>query len=647
MVCKDNSCFSISSSQNTNLAATYVVRGYIVNDPHLSFPTSFRILPLSLITRSPPCFLIHPSIMSGPLVRPKKPSVSPLRRNQPTIKREPGIPGASGIRPPSFATISDPQTALSNVTSLPSNGTASSSSSSSNESFRDYRLKACTLGEVKDRRHHILRFHARAKVNPAQDFTAPIRFHRKDPRNLQFQLTVSEMEQRKKEQEDSAAAAANEKTNEIAKKPAADMSVVAPDGGARRTNQPFQKKLRQVQSGNEASRKLRYEEYYPWVMEDFDGKNTWVGSYEAAQSDTYALFFFDGNGFKMVPAEKFYKMTPRNKYTTLSLEEAEQRMEKKANVPRWIMKHIAEEQQQSGVQVNQRRKFKTVDGSSGAGRRGGGRGLLDDDEEIDYDEEFADDEEAPIMDGNEEDVKEVEEKIKKEQRNATYLGQPEDVADEEEATQEPLIDREGRKLRKYLRSLEKNAFYESDDEENPYVSEKDSDEDMDDVAENDQKQQEQSIAVKQERGVQPVVPAIIRMMKKEYKDLPPGMVILQLPPQMLSRFPKDVWNPSAKRKRNEELDGSLAKKSKIRERSKSKSWSPDPRGGPPKDEDLLTEEDVRSVISAKPITTKELLGILQPKLKKHPQNPERLKALARKVARLHEGVLVLKESTYS
>jgi transcription initiation factor TFIIF subunit alpha len=580
-------------------------------------------------------------------VRPRKPVSSPLRRNQPTIKKEPGTSTPGGIRTPTFAASVPGNGISSNIaTSLPSNGSSSTApSAQSDETSRDYRLKAVSLDEVKDIRHHILKFHSRASVNPGEDFTAPIRFHRKDPRNLQFQLTTSEMEQRRIELEE--VSAAERSGPETTKKPSADMSVVAPDGGARRTAQPFQKKIRQVQSGNEASRKLRYEEYYPWVMEDFDGKNTWVGSYEAAQSDAYALFLFDGNGFKMVPAEKFYKMTPRNKYATLSLEEAEQRMEKKSNVPRWIMKHISDEQQQDGVQLNQRRRFKTVDGS-GPVRRGRASAAGDDEEELDYDEEFADDEEAPIMDGNEEDVKQVEEKIKKEQRNASYLGQPDDLAEEQGDENEPKIDREGRKLRKYLRSLEKNAFYESDDEENPYVSEKDSDddEDMEDVGikQEDQEKRSSSPAIKQEPTIPSVVQPIIRIIKREYNDLPPGMVILQLSPNALGKFPRDVWNPSAKRKRDDESsDFGDVKKSKIRERSKSKSWSPDPRSSPPNEDDLLTEEDVRSVIAAKPITTKELLGILQPKLKRHPQNPERLKALARKVARLHEGFLVLKE----
>ena len=77
-----------------------------------------------------------------------------------------------------------------------------------------------------------MKFHSRSNVNPAKDFTAPIRFHRKDPRNLQFQLTLNEIEERKLQQQQQ-----NQEKQANANKPAkpiADMSVVAPDGGARR-----------------------------------------------------------------------------------------------------------------------------------------------------------------------------------------------------------------------------------------------------------------------------------------------------------------------------------------------------------------------------------------------------------------------------
>lgn len=64
-------------------------------------------------------------------------------------------------------------------------------------------------------------------------------------------------------------------------------------------------------------------------MEDYDGKNVYVGNYEAGASEaTHVLLVTDGTGFKMLPAEKVYRFNPRNKYATLTLEEAEAKMEK-------------------------------------------------------------------------------------------------------------------------------------------------------------------------------------------------------------------------------------------------------------------------------------------------------------------------------
>jgi transcription initiation factor TFIIF subunit alpha len=347
-------------------------------------------------------------------------------------------------------------------------------------------------------------------------------------------------------------------------------------------------------------------------------------------------------------------------------------MEKKNKaVPRWIMKHIGEEQQQQNVnkQINMRRRFKTVDGSmnvaSGSSRRG-------DEDEIDFDEEFADDEEAPIMDGDEEDVKEVEEKIKREQRSANVIGignQP-DNAMEEDDGDEPKIDKEGKKLMKYLRSLEKNVYYDSDDEdENPYASEEESEDEVEEpkikTEEDGIKKEPQLLSPSMRNSVSLEHP-IVKRAKKTFINLVPGMVVLQLAPQNLARFPRDVWNPNAKRRRGDyDSEGQsdtvgTTKKIKI---SKSKSPSPglapsvspppsssrqqSPAPSLPGDEsnpNILTEKDVRDIISTRKVGAKELLGILKPKLKKDPNNNARLKALVTKIAKLSDGVLVLKEN---
>lgn len=619
---------------------------------------------------------------SNPLVRPKRPTgiSSPLRRT-PVSKREfiqnPNALDNRGSRGGSLlsgtATTGEAASSSSSAAGSSSSSGAPAGTASKNTpagpTYTDFTLRACKYEEVKDYRHHIMKFHSRSKVDPAKQFTPPIRFHRKDPRNLQFQLTISEMEERANAEAaanaEGSAPAEGEAAGDKPDKPQADMSLVAPEGGARRQRMPFQRKTRQVQAGDEASRKLRYEEYYPWIMEDFDGKNTWVGNYEAAQSDTYCLFVFDSDGFKMVPAEKWYKMTPRNKFVTLSVEEAEQRMEKKQNAPRWIMRKLGIEQQKSGSNdtINTRRKFKTVEGSI-EGRikanGGGGARVRGDEDELDYDEEFADDEEAPIMEGAEEDVKEVEEKLKKERRGA-HFGAP-DENQAENDFEDRRIDKEGRKLKKYLKSLEKNTHYDSDEDENPYASEEESESESDHTPIKKETTENKSNSSKSALDLQAAAAAAAlqqqiakkAIVKKEYKNLSPGMAIIQLPPNKLAKFPQGVWNPNAKRKRPETLVESApvkSKKLKVKQPSPGLPSSSGSAGAGPgpspdassSDSGMLTEERVRSLLSSKRMKTDELLSILKPDLKRHPKNAEKLKAILRKIAKLNKGILLLKD----
>lgn len=101
---------------------------------------------------------------------------------------------------------------------------------------------------------------------------------------------------------------------------------VAPDGGGRAKRGNLRRKTRQLKVLDENAKKLRFEEFYPWVMEDFDGYNTWVGSYEAGNSDSYVLLSVEDDGsFTMIPADKVYKFTARNKYATLTIDEAEKK----------------------------------------------------------------------------------------------------------------------------------------------------------------------------------------------------------------------------------------------------------------------------------------------------------------------------------
>jgi transcription initiation factor TFIIF subunit alpha len=87
----------------------------------------------------------------------------------------------------------------------------------------------------------------------------------------------------------------------------------------------FHKKTKQVFKVPEATRQLRKEERYPWVMEDATGTEMWVGKMEdVVKAETQAFFMpASNNTFKFVPAHRWYKFQKRPNYHIPNLEEAE------------------------------------------------------------------------------------------------------------------------------------------------------------------------------------------------------------------------------------------------------------------------------------------------------------------------------------
>jgi transcription initiation factor TFIIF subunit alpha len=87
----------------------------------------------------------------------------------------------------------------------------------------------------------------------------------------------------------------------------------------------FQKKTKQVFLVPEATRQLRKEERYPWVMEDGTGEQIWVAMLEHSnRADNHAMFLPTvDNVFKFVPPHRWYKFQKKSKRKSRSLEEVE------------------------------------------------------------------------------------------------------------------------------------------------------------------------------------------------------------------------------------------------------------------------------------------------------------------------------------
>ena len=87
----------------------------------------------------------------------------------------------------------------------------------------------------------------------------------------------------------------------------------------------FQKKTKQVFLVPEATRQLRREERYPWVMEDAVGSQIWTGMLDDIhKAETRAMFLPTAdNVFKFVAPNRWYRFQKRQSHKIPSLEEAE------------------------------------------------------------------------------------------------------------------------------------------------------------------------------------------------------------------------------------------------------------------------------------------------------------------------------------
>ena len=74
-------------------------------------------------------------------------------------------------------------------------------------------------------------------------------------------------------------------------KTGADTSLIAPLGGATRNKQMlFKKRTKQIYLAKEDARELKEQEHKPWILEDYDGQNSYTGSYEGSQRSDYVFF---------------------------------------------------------------------------------------------------------------------------------------------------------------------------------------------------------------------------------------------------------------------------------------------------------------------------------------------------------------------
>ncbi|KAA8649238.1 hypothetical protein EYZ11_003043 [Aspergillus tanneri] len=331
-------------------------------------------------------------------------------------------------------------------------------------------------------------------VDPRDEsqFTRPVRLQRRDPRARSHGMGSEKGQDIQKEASESSNHLEDAEREELETRKAArekeraeNLAQIAPSIGSapKRSNAPKQK-TQQVSKTDMtpeeiARTRIKYEEALPWHLEDFDNRNIWVGNYEAALSETHAIFVLENTGkMRMIPVEKWYRFNAKNQFKTLTIEEAEKFMAKKVKDPRWFMEKQQELAQRKELEqyAKQRKVYAGKQATPGGESLEAG--------EMDFEEDrFADDEEHDDLFNEDEETKAAEKRIKQDQLKANVF----DLKEEKEYEDEELREKKerearrvlGKKVRKALQKREKNYDYSSGSDVNPYSDEEESSDDSD------------------------------------------------------------------------------------------------------------------------------------------------------------------------
>jgi transcription initiation factor TFIIF subunit alpha len=438
----------------------------------------------------PPLFIRRPK--ADPLVRPKK---RQPRRPQPPSGTP--APKANGVVAAAAGNKSNQSGALG-AGSQPTNAQLSGIwSQPLSENLKEFSLFTTKRALLEGVRHHVARFSKPTDPFDEREFTRPVRLHRRDPRappaGAGGAVKDEDIEMANVDSKDAMLDDKERERQELLRQEKeaqrqADLAQIAPsvNTGASNTQkkQAFKKKTQQVFRNDssveaQAQSKLRYEEALPWHLEDFDNKNTWVGNYESALSGTYVMLVPTPKGFELVNLEKWYKFTPKNQFKALTIEEAEARMTQKVKEPRWFMDSQRENMRKKEEQQNRRAGSKLFLGKwerTPTGRAGSAiKSEFAEADDLDYEEDrFADDEENQLFEGDADEAKEAEDRIKRDQLQANVF----DLKDEKEYDKEDELEKKetelskklGKKIRKTLVKQEKNYVYDTDSDDNPYSS---------------------------------------------------------------------------------------------------------------------------------------------------------------------------------
>ncbi|TPX15010.1 uncharacterized protein E0L32_004840 [Thyridium curvatum] len=460
-----------------------------------------------------------PSKGPAPLRRKPRPADPLVARKKPIVRPQPGrgqaqnAQGGPSSRPQGAMSLLEKEEQKRNAFELQRRQNGGWTDPMPPQAH-DYPL-VTTKRELREGiRYHVMRL-ASAKANRAgeeekdidptnqDEFTRPVSLHRRDPRQPAPGRVVKEKTPTPPPptvDEKEAERLAQIKAEREAQR-ASDLAQIAPVAKEpHKQRQPQQKKEKPVQAyyprstaEQKKESEIRYEESLPWHLEDADGKNVWVGHYISALSEANVAFVISGNGFRMIPLEKYYRFTPKPPFQAYTIEEAEKLMDKKFDPGRWVMREkekakAEEEYEATRIFTSGRARVKTESSTY----RSAPRSEKVDHDDLDFEgDEFQDDDEnVGLEPDNDEDARDARERMRRNHLGANLFGE----GDEKEVEKQEIDDLmaelkrklDGKKLRKALAKREDALEYESDsDESNPFGESSSSE----DEAEKDEEEQ--------------------------------------------------------------------------------------------------------------------------------------------------------------
>ena len=413
------------------------------------------------VVRAPPALFKKANKKPQP-IRPRSPAVAGAQLNG-TRSNSPFVHDSSPLVPSnqsdSVSGFSDPKVNNGGV------------------KYTDYKLVTTKRDLLRGLRYHLIHFSDKDSIDirDEQAFPKPAHLHRRDPRSKAPEPVKDENDEPKDGLTAEQRVQHQQAREQRQKEREANLAQVAPSVAVgkkvvrgKKTQQVYRPNFTEEQKQTIQN---NYEEKLPWHLEDWEGKRTFIGQNQVGSARKHVAFSFDASSgrYRMIPVEKVYRFEPPKeeiKYRNeLTLEEAEQIMRKKKKVPGMIARH-------EEAQLQEKRK--RLEEKMSSGLYTGGHSMIyasrgGEDADLDFEDDFADDEEGDIFEEKDEDEKLQEKKIKEDQLQANFLDFKDtrdvDVLEQQEEKEEEARKKNFIKVRKALAKREGNYNQGSDSED--------------------------------------------------------------------------------------------------------------------------------------------------------------------------------------